>query len=100
MYRGIAAVCCAPDNDSAKSAALQLMAHRGRAARVHKILFSMPPGAPRDKLLTAVRNLAQQEFADRHRYALALHTDERATPPRPHGPEGDDRGLGVPPQYP
>jgi hypothetical protein len=47
---------------------------------VHKILFSMPPGTPPDKLLAAVRNFAQQEFADRHRYALALHTDE----PHPH----------------
>lgn len=44
---------------------------------VHKILFSMPSGTAPDKLLAAVRNLAQQEFADRHRYALALHTDER-----------------------
>ena len=47
---------------------------------VHKILFSMPPGTPPDKLLAAVRSFAQQEFADRHRYALALHTDE----PHPH----------------
>jgi len=47
---------------------------------VHKILFSMPPGTPPDKLLAAVRNFVQQEFADRHRYALALHTDE----PHPH----------------
>jgi hypothetical protein len=46
----------------------------------HKILFSMPPGTPADKLLVGVRNFAQQEFADRHRYALALHTDE----PHPH----------------
>jgi hypothetical protein len=27
-----------------------------------------------------VRNFAQQQFGDRHRYALALHTDE----PHPH----------------
>jgi len=47
---------------------------------VHKILFSMPQGTPPDKLLAAVRNFAQREFADRHRYALALHTDE----PNPH----------------
>ena len=44
---------------------------------VHKILFSMPPGTPTDRLLAVVRNFAQQEFGDRHRYALALHTDER-----------------------
>jgi hypothetical protein len=47
---------------------------------VHKILFSMPRGTPPDKLLAAVRNFAQQEFADRYRYALALHADE----PHPH----------------
>jgi hypothetical protein len=47
---------------------------------VHKILFSMPAGTPPDKLLVAVRNFAQHEFTDRHRYALALHTDE----PHPH----------------
>lgn len=47
---------------------------------VHKILFSMPAGTPPDKLLAAVRNFARQQFADQHRYALALHTDE----PHPH----------------
>lgn len=47
---------------------------------VHKILFSMPRGTAPDKLLAAVRNCAQQEFSDRHRYAFALHTDE----PHPH----------------
>jgi hypothetical protein len=44
---------------------------------VHKILFSMPTGTSPDQLLAAVRNFARQEFANRHRYALALHTDER-----------------------
>lgn len=47
---------------------------------VHKILFSMPSGTLADRLLAAVREFAQQEFADRHRYVLALHTDE----PHPH----------------
>lgn len=47
---------------------------------VHKILFSMPAGTPPEKLLEAVRNFAEQEFGDRHRYALAMHTDE----PHPH----------------
>jgi hypothetical protein len=47
---------------------------------VHKVLFSVPAGTPPDKLLAAVRNFVRQEFADRHRYALALHTDE----PHPH----------------
>jgi hypothetical protein len=47
---------------------------------VHKILFSMPPGTPPDKVLEAVRNFAREEFGLKHRYALVLHTDE----PHPH----------------
>jgi hypothetical protein len=53
----------------------------GREPRlVHKLIFSMPAGTPPDKVLGAVRNLAREEFAMQHRYALALHTDE----PHPH----------------
>jgi Relaxase/Mobilisation nuclease domain len=47
---------------------------------VHKLMFSMPPGTPADKVLGAVRNFAQEEFWGQHRYALVLHTDE----PHPH----------------
>jgi hypothetical protein len=47
---------------------------------VHKILFSMPAGTSPDKLLAAVRDFVQQTFAERHRYGLALHTDD----PHPH----------------
>lgn len=47
---------------------------------VHKILFSMPPGTPADKVLDAVKNFAREEFALKHRYAMVLHTDE----PHPH----------------
>lgn len=47
---------------------------------VHKLLFSMPPGTPALKVLEAVRNLAREEFALQHRYAMVLHTDE----PHPH----------------
>lgn len=46
---------------------------------VHKLVFSMPAGTSPEKLLTAVRNFVQGEFAC-HRYALGLHTDE----PHPH----------------
>lgn len=49
---------------------------RKRPKLVHKILFSMPAGTSPEKLLKAVRNFAERQFADRHRYALALHTDE------------------------
>lgn len=47
---------------------------------VHKIIFSMPAGTPPDKLLAAVRAFARREFGPKHRYALALHTDD----PNPH----------------
>lgn len=47
---------------------------------IHKLMFSMPPGTPPEKVLTAVRNLAREQFALQHRYAFVLHTDE----PHPH----------------
>jgi hypothetical protein len=47
---------------------------------IHKLMFSMPPGIPPDKVLGAVRNLAREQFALQHRYAFVLHTDE----PHPH----------------
>jgi hypothetical protein len=55
---------------------------RGRepARLVHKLIFSMPAGTPPEKLLAAVKNFAREEFALKHRYAMALHTDE----PHPH----------------
>lgn len=47
---------------------------------VHKVIFSMPPGTPPEKVLGAVRVFAREEFALRNRYAMVLHTDE----PHPH----------------
>jgi hypothetical protein len=47
---------------------------------VHKLMFSMPSGTPPEKLLTAVRNWAREQFALQHSYAMVLHTDE----PHPH----------------
>lgn len=47
---------------------------------VHKLMFSMPPGTPPDRLLASVRAFAREEFALKHRYAMVLHTDE----PHPH----------------
>ena len=47
---------------------------------VHKLIFSMPAGTPPDKLLAAVRAFARSEYGPKHRYALALHTDD----PNPH----------------
>lgn len=47
---------------------------------VHKVLFSMPAGTPPTKVFGAVRNFCREEFGLKHRYAMALHTDE----PHPH----------------
>jgi type IV secretion system T-DNA border endonuclease VirD2 len=44
------------------------------------LIFSMPEGTDPDKVLGAVRALAQAELSDNHDYVLALHTDT----PRPH----------------
>ncbi len=43
---------------------------------IHKLMFSMPPGTPPEKVLAAVRTFAREEFALQHRYAFVLHTDE------------------------
>ena len=47
---------------------------------VYKVIFSMPAGTPPEKVRTAVRNFAREEFGLKHRYVMALHTDE----PHPH----------------
>jgi hypothetical protein len=47
---------------------------------VHKIVFSMPAGTDPKKVLTGVQNLCREEFALKHRYIMALHTDD----PHPH----------------
>ena len=36
----------------------------------------MPAGTPPEKVLGAVRNFCRKEFALKHRYVMALHTDE------------------------
>ncbi len=55
-------------------------ANHKQARLVHKLIFSMPPGTPPEKVLGAVRVFAREEFALRNRYAMVLHTDE----PHPH----------------
>jgi hypothetical protein len=47
-----------------------------RPKLVHKLVFSMPPGTPSEKVLGAVRDFAREEFALKHRYAMVLHTDD------------------------
>jgi hypothetical protein len=81
----------AVEKDLLKDWDLEVEEHRRRAdlgARkdrsppklVQKVLFSMPPETPPEKVLKAVRNFAREEFALKHRYAMVLHTDE----PHPH----------------
>lgn len=53
---------------------------RQRPRLIHKVLFSMPGGTPPAKVLMAVQNFCREEFALKHRYVMALHTDE----PHPH----------------
>jgi type IV secretory pathway VirD2 relaxase len=43
---------------------------------VHNVIFSMPPGTPADKVLRAVHKFALNEWQLKHRYAMALHTDD------------------------
>lgn len=47
---------------------------------VHNITLSMPARTDAQKVLAAARKFAQANFALKHRYALALHTDT----PHPH----------------
>lgn len=63
-----------------RSAELHPTGKQRPAKLVHKLIFSMPPGTPPQKVLEAVRTLAREEFALKHRYALVLHIDE----PHPH----------------
>jgi Relaxase/Mobilisation nuclease domain len=67
-------------DDVRRQATLAATKGRKPPKLVHKLMFSMPPGTPPDKVLGAVRNLAREEFWGQHRYALTLHTDE----PHPH----------------
>lgn len=63
-----------------RSANLDARPGRRPPKLVHKVLFSMPPGTPPQKVLDAVKNFAREEFGLKHRYAMVLHTDE----PHPH----------------
>lgn len=47
---------------------------------IHKLVFSMPQGTAPQSVLAAVSTFAREEFGLKHRYAMALHTDE----PHPH----------------
>ncbi len=47
---------------------------------VHKLVFSMPAGTNPGRVLSAAQKFCREEFALKHRYVMALHTDE----PHPH----------------
>lgn len=67
-------------DDVRRQGSLTAASKRNPPKIVHKLLFSMPPGTPPHKVLSAVRNFAREEFHGQHRYAMVLHTDE----PHPH----------------
>ncbi len=60
--------------------ALEPRAQQRTARLVHKLVFSMPPETSADSVLRATRAFCREQFALKHRYARALHTDE----PHPH----------------
>jgi hypothetical protein len=63
-------------DDARRQSALAATRGKQPPKLVHKLMFSMPPGTPPDKVLAGVRNFAREEFWGQHRYALVLHTDE------------------------
>jgi hypothetical protein len=55
--------------------------YRSKAGRrpeklAHNIVLSMPRGTDPQKLMSACRAFVREQFALKHRYALALHTDQ------------------------
>jgi hypothetical protein len=50
---------------------------RREPRQAFNIVLSMPAGTPPQKVLQAVKRFAREEFAHQHRYAMALHTEEK-----------------------
>src|SRR5882762_49348 len=67
-------------DEERRTADLKPRGMRNAPKLVQKLVFSMPAGTPPQKVLTAVKNFAREEFGLKHRYAMVLHTDE----PHPH----------------
>ena len=57
----------------AETRSLEPRAQQRSARLVHKLVFSMPPGTAPEKVLRATKAFCREEFALKHRYALALH---------------------------
>ena len=60
-----------------KGRALEHHKPRKEPKDVHNIVLSMPSATPPKKLLAAARAFAETQFGGRHRYAMALHTDQK-----------------------
>jgi hypothetical protein len=50
---------------------------RRQPRQVFNMVLSMPAGTPPQKVLQAVKKFAREEFAHQHRYAMALHSEEK-----------------------
>jgi hypothetical protein len=50
---------------------------RRQPRQAFNIVLSMPAGTPPEKVLQAVKKFAREEFAHQHRYAMALHAEEK-----------------------
>ncbi|MDH4260553.1 MAG: relaxase/mobilization nuclease domain-containing protein [Gammaproteobacteria bacterium] len=63
-------------DDVRRQAGLAAVSGRKPPKLIHKLMFSMPAGTPPDKVLSALRNFAREQFWGQHRYVFVLHTDE------------------------
>jgi hypothetical protein len=50
---------------------------RRQPRQAFNIVLSMPAGTPPEKVFKAVKRFAREEFAHQHRYAMALHAEEK-----------------------
>jgi diadenosine tetraphosphate (Ap4A) HIT family hydrolase len=50
---------------------------RRQPRQAFNIVLSMPAGTPPQTVLQAVKKFAREEFAHQHRYAMALHAEEK-----------------------
>jgi hypothetical protein len=50
---------------------------RRQPRQAFNVVLSMPADTPPQKVLQAVKKFAREEFAHQHRYAMALHAEER-----------------------
>lgn len=54
------------------------------------IVLSMPAGTPPEKVLQAAKKFARENFANQHRYVMALHTNDKDWN-RQHNPDYDNK---------